>query len=423
MGRNHQILKRAKVHGGYCLPDLTTYYKATLLANIIRIQRIFLPPKWVTLVFDQTNSHNIDTLLWGNSSNKNTEIKKDNLFYPSLKYWAKIKHKLLPPISRNSTYTSQDWFLNSSHQELRKRWREVGLSRYCDVVRREGLRSKLDIEKTLGQKMPWFLYLQLQHVISKQKIKDVVLKPLTEFEVILKNYSLQNKGMISALYKLLLKDNESKTLTYQKAWQKDCSRNLDETSWIEIWRSTQNKPHSYAVEIQKPKIITRWYLTLQTISYMSSTYSPKCWKGCDVLGSFAHCWWQCTKIKSFWIEVINRIKQILDLDLTLDPESLLLELGPNQIKQHHNKNTLETMLYAARVSIASMWKDKNTPDIHTWFRKLWDQYVLESITDKTGTYMKNNSSKTFSAKWFPILSYLSEEEYIPPSWKDYLKWF
>ncbi|KAL8220962.1 UNVERIFIED_CONTAM: hypothetical protein K2H54_056894, partial [Gekko kuhli] len=93
--------------------------------------------------------------------------------------------------------------------------------------------------------------------MRQMKITEVMSKLLTEFEFIIKSYNSQNKGMISAVYKLLLSANESKILPYQKSWQKDCSKQLEETVRLELWSTTQSKLKSFAVEIHKLKIMTR----------------------------------------------------------------------------------------------------------------------------------------------------------------------
>ncbi|KAL8221579.1 UNVERIFIED_CONTAM: hypothetical protein K2H54_070216 [Gekko kuhli] len=56
---------------------------------------------------------------------------------------------------------------------------------------------------------------------------SIFSKNHTNFEMILKLYTAQNKGLISALYQVLLKEKQTEPMPYQTAWQRDCETQLE----------------------------------------------------------------------------------------------------------------------------------------------------------------------------------------------------
>ena len=67
------------------------------------------------------------------------------------------------------------------------------------------------------------------------------------------------------------------------------------------------------------KLLTKWYYVPSKMHKMNHDTSPLCWKECGEEGNHAHIWWQCSWIQTYWVEVLDLIKQIEGKEVELDP--------------------------------------------------------------------------------------------------------
>lgn len=109
---------------------------------------------------------------------------------------------------------------------------------------------------------------------------------MTGFELLIFENKVNEKGMISIIYKDLGKKMWDIPVAFQKAWDKDCPTADITMRWVKIWSSYLCKSKSHYIRLQHFKILSRWYMTQVKLYHMKVKNDTECWKGCGQNGSF-----------------------------------------------------------------------------------------------------------------------------------------
>lgn len=112
----------------------------------------------------------------------------------------------------------------------------------------------------------------------------------------------------------------------------------DQRIWIDI---AAKKTHIWPINIKRPQ--HHWPLgTYRSKAWWDATSHPllwlkwrrrgddKCWRGCRVIGTFIHCWWEC---KMEWLFWKTAVLQIIKWNLH-DPEISLPSIYPRKMKTY-----------------------------------------------------------------------------------------
>lgn len=105
------------------------------------------------------------------------------------------------------------------------------------------------------------------------------------------------------------------------------------------------------------KCLTRWYRTPDIVGKFQKGLTIECWRGCNQIGSMAHIWWSCLKIKTYWKEILRYIKMITSIELPEDPWICLFHGVDIPMKEYRNS------------LIPKKWKEVDSPKIGEWFAK------------------------------------------------------
>lgn len=73
--------------------------------------------------------------------------------------------------------------------------------------------------------------------------------------------------------------------------------------------------------------------------------SPKIFRGCRQDGTTYHIWWQCPKVRRFWIRVYNLIFTLTQINLIKPPKHALLGLKVDEASK--NQRRLLTFIFIA----------------------------------------------------------------------------
>ena len=137
------------------------------------------------------------------------------------------------------------------------------------------------------------------------------------------------------------------------------------------------------------------------------TVSPLCWRDCGKIGDQTHIFWDCLKIKPYWMDIRKEIFIILGLDLPLTFSSYILGCIPTD-----NLNTttdkvyiLNVLLLIAKKMITISWKKPSPPTMKLWTNKLKDIYTMERLTAQLR--LKNDS---FQRKWTLVKKYFEYKQ-------------
>ena len=116
-----------------------------------------------------------------------------------------------------------------------------------------------------------------------------------------------------------------------------------------------------------------WYITPRQISKMSSNCDDKYWKGCKNAGTFFHMWWSCPKVLKFWGEIYKVIQDILNVKYDFGPKYFLLSVRPSNLPNSMNFFYVTT---AARLLLASKWRQQTIPGIEDWLDKMRNYAII-----------------------------------------------
>lgn len=273
----------------------------------------------------------------------------------------------------------------------------------------------------MNQQSHWHDYLHLRDLIEQLAETGMFRREFTNLEKIITLYPKSPKGLLSKLYRVLIIKGNPIKLSYQTKWEEELGVHWQETDWENIWDSPANRSTTYNIKMQFFKTMSRWYLTPQQIHKFSRSNSPMCWKRCGQEGTYLHCWWSCPKIQQFWSDVKQEIEDITTQNLSLSPESFLLNHWDGSVLDH-KKELTSTLLAIARLAIAANWKSPAAPSVTDWQDKLWEHLVMAKIADSLRCSQSDTPHlSTFVSTWFPVVSYLQILDILPPN-PLYLKW-
>lgn len=123
-----------------------------------------------------------------------------------------------------------------------------------------------------------------------------------------------------------------------------------------------------------------WYLTPQRLHYMHLASLTLCWKGCQVVGTYEHCWWECTSIKSFWIKIVHQIFLNTSYRLATHLSILVLDLLQDRSLSPNRHKLISILCSAARLVTAKNWKSHNPLSIESWYNALFEICLRQKLS-------------------------------------------
>lgn len=123
---------------------------------------------------------------------------------------------------------------------------------------------------------------------AKETIHKTNRQP-TEWEKIFAN-DTTDKGLISKIYKELLKLNTHKTDNYIKRWAEDKNRHFSKEGIQMANRHMKKRSLSLAIREIHIRTTLRYHLTPVRMTKINRTLNNKCWRGCGERGTLFHCW-------------------------------------------------------------------------------------------------------------------------------------
>ena len=130
----------------------------------------------------------------------------------------------------------------------------------------------------------------------------------TEWEKIFAN-DVSDKGLVSKIYKELIKLNSHETNNPIMKWEKDMNRNLTEEDIDMVNKHMRKWSASLAIREIQTKTTMRSHLTSVRMGKISKTGNNKCWRGCGERGTLLCCWWECELVQPLWKTVWRFLKE------------------------------------------------------------------------------------------------------------------
>lgn len=129
-----------------------------------------------------------------------------------------------------------------------------------------------------------------------------------------------------------------------REWERDLQHVFTEPQLDHMYRFTHSSTVDTKMQENSYKVLTRWYRVPSKLSKIYPSLSDACWRECGLRGSFLHIWWECPKLRPFWLDIHAQIKIILDLELPDSPLESLLHFPTTPLSQYHNLGGLPQLV-------------------------------------------------------------------------------
>ncbi len=115
------------------------------------------------------------------------------------------------------------------------------------------------------------------------------------------------------------------------------------------------------------------------------------------MGDFTHIFWDCPKLTNFWNNIQKEIKQILSININLDPALAILGIFSDDSIDRNLIYLIRILLITAKKMITASWLEPRPPSITEWTERVKNVYIMEKITARL--QMKTDR---FCVRWAPL---------------------
>lgn len=152
----------------------------------------------------------------------------------------------------------------------------------------------------------------------------------------------------------------------------------------ENWRDAVSSPRTVAIPanlcLVQLKILHRVYVTGSKLAHMGILGGNECRRRCGGTATFMHIIWECSKIQTYWQEIHQTLREVLETDIRLETRRCLLNIWEPTDLNSHAKSWVTLALMIAKRNIAQKWGAEQPPTLDKWKSDLdWSMFREKSV--------------------------------------------
>ena len=184
-------------------------------------------------------------------------------------------------------------------QETIKTLEEKAGKDLSDLSRSNLLLDTSPKARELKAKVNYWDLMKIKSFCTAKETTNKTKRQPTEWEKIFAN-DTSDKGLVSKIYKELIKLHTRKTNNPVKKWAENMNRHFSKEDIRMANRHMKRCSTSLLIREIQIKTTLRYHLTPVRVAKMKKSGDYRCWRGCGETGTLLHCWWECKLVQPLW---------------------------------------------------------------------------------------------------------------------------
>ncbi|CAJ1058984.1 unnamed protein product [Xyrichtys novacula] len=398
-----KTLQLDKENGGLALPDLRGYYYAAQLRYVVYWCSPNYQARWKDIEMSQGQAPPQSRL----SGKEYRDLKGENLVVRgTLEIWYEVvkKYKLTGDCKLLIWPSCTSRFRPGMLDKTFEKWRDKGITATCTLIDKQHFKSFTSLKNEFGlENEDLYRYFQLRHFYETEVKREISVEGNDVIEILTGAFKQTPLRIVSKLYKGLLKQQGRNTMYIKEKWEKELGIELSESDWQTMLKTQHTSTSSKTWREFGWKNLTRLFITPK-IKNKQLGQQQHCWRQCGQLNAnHSHIFWSCTKIQTFWDEVLRVMGKVFGYNLPKDPRFIYLGLILEDVMGKEDIYLFKILSLAAKKAITRTWLRTDPPELSDWLTIVEEIRSMEQMT-----YRLRIKAELYAVRWTKWHLYVTE---------------